>query len=532
MIPELNEIDSDNSTVIDNDPQDSNHEHLATTSAVPDTPISWTYGDIVPVIVPFTSSSGIKIDITHKMHPFSWIKFFLDDDLLTHITTETNRYAHQQFNTHELAPHSRELSYKYVASDEIWTYLGIVFMTGIDKRPEIEDYWSTRPLFHTPWYGQKMSLRRFQQISKFLHFADNDARPADCEDRLYKVRPIIDSLVGKFRNTYIPEKEIAIDEGMIAWKGRLIFRVYMPDKPDKYGIKAYLVCESTSGYIWNFEIYCGKSRPIKELVVDLLGPQLLDKGYHLYQDNYYNSVELCETLLQRNTYVCGTFRMDRGAPKELKNDVKKLKKGESVFSRKGQVLVQVWRDKRDVKLISTLHTAKIVESAKTNRKGEKICRPEVIGDYNKHMRGVDRADQMLHYYPCSRKTVKWTKKLVFFLLQMAALNSFILFKKYTTTEKYKKRNYKFKDFILDCVEKMTEQNKQLKDPENRLEGGLKVHKMVHVPPSNNKKNGAMRKCRVCAKHKIRKETSVMCASCGVALCKLSCFNVYHTMKNY
>ncbi|PNF20206.1 hypothetical protein B7P43_G16196 [Cryptotermes secundus] len=152
--------------------------------------------------------------------------------------------------------------------------------------------------------------------------------------------------------------------------------------------------------------------------------------------------------------------MDRGAPKELKNDVKILKKGESVFSRKGQVLVQVWRDKRDVKLISTLHTAKIVESAKMNRKGGKICRPKVIGDSNKHMRGLNRADQMLRYYPCSRKTVKWTKKLVFFLLQMAALNSFILFKKYTTTEKYKKRNYKFKDFILDCVEKMTEQNKQ------------------------------------------------------------------------
>ncbi|PNF36876.1 hypothetical protein B7P43_G08883 [Cryptotermes secundus] len=128
------------------------------------------------------------------------------------------------------------------------------------------------------------------------------------------------------------------------------------------------------------------------------------------------------------------------------------------------------------------------------------------------------------------------------------------------------RNYKFKDFILNCVEKMTEPNKQcgegeqsrnevndetnasdssavtpphatlkrppVKDPENRLEGGLKVHKMVHVPPSNNKKNGAMRKCRVCAKHKIRKETSIMCASCGVALCKLSCFNVYHTKKNY
>jgi hypothetical protein len=71
---------------------------------------------------------------------------------------------------------------------------------------------------------------------------------------------------------------------------------------------------------------------------------------------------------------------------------------------------------------------------------------------------TDRADQMLHYYPCSRKTVKWTKKLVFFLLQMTMLNSFIQFKNNTKNEKYKKSKYKLKDFILGRAEKMTESN--------------------------------------------------------------------------
>jgi hypothetical protein len=78
------------------------------------------------------------------MHLFSWIKNVLDDDLVRHITTETNRYAHQYFNTHELAPHSREHNYKDVTPDEMWTYLGNVFMTGIGKPPEIKEYWSTR----------------------------------------------------------------------------------------------------------------------------------------------------------------------------------------------------------------------------------------------------------------------------------------------------------------------------------------------------------------------------------------------------
>jgi hypothetical protein len=359
---------------------------------------------------------------------------------------------------------------------------------------------------------------------------------------------------------YIPEREISIDEGMMAWKGRLVFKVYMPDKPDKYGIKAYLVCESTSGYIWNLDIYSGKSRPIKNLVLDLLGPPLLDKGYHVYLDNYFNSVDLCEMLLVRNTYACGTFRLDRGAPKHMKTDTEKLKKGESTFVRKGQVLVQAWRDKRPVKLISTIHSAKIVASNKRNHKGEEIKKPEIVLDYNKYKQGVDRADQMLHYYPCCRKTVKWTKKLVYYLLQMAATNSFILLKKKTSVQKYKGKGYAFKDFLLDCIEAMTaprlpeeetdaHEEESLastssaptppplkrppkKDSDNRLQGGLKAHKMIHVPLSTKKKGAAMRRCRVCSSHGVRKETSVMCSNCGVALCKTPCFHDYHTKKKY
>ena len=72
----------------------------------------------------------------------------------------------------------------------------------------------------------------------------------------------------------------------------------------------------------------------------------------------------------------------------------------------------------------------------------------------------------------------------------------------------------------------------MNDPENRLEGGLKGHKIVHVLPTKKKKVGAMRKCRICAKHGVIKETSVICANCGVALCKTPCFNSYHTKRNY
>jgi hypothetical protein len=49
------------------------------------------------------------------------------------------------------------------------------------------------------------------------------------------------------------------DEAMIAWKDLLIFKVHTPNKPDRYGIKAYLVYESKSDYTCNLEVYTGQS---------------------------------------------------------------------------------------------------------------------------------------------------------------------------------------------------------------------------------------------------------------------------------
>jgi hypothetical protein len=55
-----------------------------------------------------------------------------------------------------------------------------------------------------------------------------------------------------------------------------------------------------------------------------------------------------------------------------------------------------------VKLISALHTAKIAETARENWKGEKMKKLKIIKT-NKFMQYMDRADKILHYYPCCRK---------------------------------------------------------------------------------------------------------------------------------
>ena len=85
---------------------------------------------------------------------------------------------------------------------------------------------------------------------------------------------------------------------MLGWRGRLRFHVYNPGKITKYGILVRMVCESSTGYICNLQIYDGKCGPLTETVGFLLEPYE-GKGYQLYQENYYNSVHQMNELLQK-----------------------------------------------------------------------------------------------------------------------------------------------------------------------------------------------------------------------------------------
>jgi len=50
------------------------------------------------------------------------------------------------------------------------------------------------------------------------------------------------------------------EEEMTARKVWVMLQVHVPEKPDRYGIKAYLVSKSKSGYIYcNMDVFTGQS---------------------------------------------------------------------------------------------------------------------------------------------------------------------------------------------------------------------------------------------------------------------------------
>ena len=84
--------------------------------------------------------------------------------------------------------------------------------------------------------------------------------------------------------------------------------------------------------------------------------------------------------------------------------MKALRRGESLFRRKGGVVATVWKDKKLVSFLSTQCEVRGNETVSQKQKDRKIIQVPtvpVVQLYSKYMGIVDHSDQMRQYYECS-----------------------------------------------------------------------------------------------------------------------------------
>jgi len=97
----------------------------------------------------------------------------------------------------------------------------------------------------------------------------------------------------------------------------------------------------------------------------------------------------------------------------------RLKCGDIRVRTRGDLTAVVWKDKRDVCLLTNIH-----DPPREGNYGDEHGNA-IKPDYNRHM-GHDNADEIANSCTASRLTWKWTKKLSFHLLDLAIVNSYIL----------------------------------------------------------------------------------------------------------
>ena len=328
---------------------------------------------------------------------------------------------------------SRVWVWKDTTVVELKNFLGLYFITGIVKLPAIWMYWSTDPKIGQPIFRQTMPRNRFQLLCRFIHFNHGPApyrgQPPK-PDPLWKVRKVMDTLLSSFKAMYTPQMNIAIDEGTLLWRGRLVFRIYNAQKPIKYGIRSYILADSAEGYCWAMKPYCKESATHQETVQYLLG-DLKKHGYHLYMDNLYNGVPMSETLLTLGTHTCGTLRRNRGEPTATDVNPRQLEIHERIVRHNGLVMIISWKPKKNkvVKVITTIHQDVMVRQQQWNKDTgarEVVNKPQAVVAYNHLMNGVDKMDQNICYYPWARKSHKWSTKFILYMFQITMYNAFVI----------------------------------------------------------------------------------------------------------
>jgi hypothetical protein len=158
-----------------------------------------------------------------------------------------------------------------------------------------------------------MSEEYFRLITKFLRFDNKDTRwIRRKKDKLAPMREIWDMFITQCRSSYTPSEEMVVDEQIVPTRGRCSFKVYMPQKPDKYGIKIWaLVCAKTK-YFFNAEVYLGKVGNLPEkgqtsrVVLQLTEP-ISNSGRNITTDQFFTSVTLAQELKKRRLSLVGTL---------------------------------------------------------------------------------------------------------------------------------------------------------------------------------------------------------------------------------
>ncbi|XP_064633634.1 piggyBac transposable element-derived protein 4-like [Lineus longissimus] len=330
--------------------------------------------------------------------------------MIRHIKDETNRYFHQWWRGKEAeaartgadVPDKRTKAEWVDTTDaEIKAFIAVMIVIGNNKRPRFKYYWSLEWLIDMVGYGSTVMRRdRFMVILRFLHVADNTRaipRGNPGHDRCFKIRPMLRILVPQWQAVFFIDKCTSIDEGMIGFKGRVYMRQYMPKKPTKWGLKAWILAGSKTGFVYKWQLYTGKEGDQVEVnlgqrvVLEL--SQILLRGHEVYCDKFFTCYELLETLQGRGIACCGTVRSNRVSNPQEQKDFTVKRQGKAnlqrlspIFKRCGDILAVSWYDKRPVTKLSRNHTSEMVTKRLRDREAEggyrRIEKPQAVVQYN------------------------------------------------------------------------------------------------------------------------------------------------------
>ncbi|KAG5870038.1 hypothetical protein JTB14_004290 [Gonioctena quinquepunctata] len=219
------------------------------------------------------------------LNVFSNNKF---DIILQHRNAEIARQA-QKYSGHQ--------NVSATTKDELKALFVVLILPAAKK----DNHFSARHMFDSTisdkFYRSCMNCDRFLYLLNFIRCDDKETREdRKINDPFTHIREIWEIFIDTCRNSYSPTSYITIDEQLLAFRGRCPFRMYIPNKPAKYGIKivmVYVRCKSLLGKETETNGCPSANFYVKDLTKSFNGT-----NRNFTMDNWFTSVPLADELLQ------------------------------------------------------------------------------------------------------------------------------------------------------------------------------------------------------------------------------------------
>lgn len=252
-----------------------------------------------------------------------------DNDMIKTVVEYTN--VKLEAAKAKIGPNTKITNYRNTDDVEIKALLGLFLLTSIFKSND-EDVTSlfSKDCTGRPVFNATMSQKRYQVLTACLRFDDVSTREDRKKtDKAAAITDIFSKLISNSQINYSLTSNVTVDEMLVPFRGRCGFRVFMPNKPKKYGIKIMCLTDSKTAYFYNGYIYTGKDcdgvgltveeqhlQKPTQCVIRLCKP-IEGTNRNVTADNFFSSIELLDQLEERRLTYVGTMRKNK---KEIPNE--------------------------------------------------------------------------------------------------------------------------------------------------------------------------------------------------------------------
>ena len=436
-------------------------------------------------------SSMMRID-----SPYDAWRLLFTEKMLNKIVTSSNEKAKQNNKILDLT------------LKELERFLGLVYLRGAlgMRRVAVEFLWNNE--YGVEIFKNTMSRNRFNMIKKYLRFDSLEERRINKNKKFIHIQYIFDEFTRNSMQHYIPHPFLTIDEQLIPSKNRCSLIQYLPNKPDKFGIKIWMLVCNTTKYCFNQSPYLGSEEkeerngePMGDYVVKKLMEPLYNFGYNITADNLFTSFELCQFLLKNKTTYVGTVRLNRKFLSEEHKEKKELYKSRFFIDTTEKIISVSYQSKKkkNVVLLSSQHKeANIL-------KGEKR-KPEIVKFYNKTKAGVDIVDKMIKNYSTQAFCRRWPLAVFYNLLDKAGINAHILYKETSG------KNISRKSFLINLSKELIDIKNETSTSIDSNEQLKRKRKHCQINQCENKSPHLCFQCNkiICGKHTKKQKICINC----------------------